>query len=82
MSAPLSISPYNSRFDIISDNAYINQFEYINMVYHKFYGGSALQSQELNELQEQCQNQLTQYSNLIENWGFGLNENYQMFPYI
>ena len=58
MSTPLSIDPYNSRFNL-NINFDDMQFIYINMIYHGFYGGTSLQSQELNEIQENIQNQLT-----------------------
>ena len=62
MLTPLSISPYNSRFSLDST------FDYINMVYHGFYGGTSLQAQELNELQENIQIQLSAANTLIGNW--------------
>lgn len=62
MSTPLSIDPYNSRFSLDST------FDYINMVYHGFYGGTSLQAQELNELQENIQIQLSAANTLIGNW--------------
>ncbi len=58
MPTPLSINPYNSRFNL-NTNFNDMQFIYINMTYHGFYGGTSLQSQELNEIQENIQNQLT-----------------------
>ena len=68
--SPLSISNYNSRFIIDEEemSLYDNTFTYTNMVYHNFYGGLALQSQELNEIQEHCQNQMTLYNTFIGNW--------------
>ena len=38
------------------------------MIYHGFYGGTSLQSQELNELQENIQNQLSLANTLSGNW--------------
>ena len=43
-------------------------YNYVNMVYHGFYGGTSLQSQELNELQENIQNQLSLSNKLTGNW--------------
>ena len=71
MLTPLSISPYNSRFTLdidLADKIYINTYEYVNMIYHGFYGGTSLQSQELNELQENIQNQLSLANTLSGNW--------------
>ena len=62
MSTPLSIDPYNSRFSLDTT------FDYINMVYHGFYGGTSLQAQELNELQENIQIQLSATNTFIGNW--------------
>ena len=64
MFTPLSIPPYNSRFSL--DGTF--PFDYINMVYHGFYGGTSLQAQELNELQENIQIQLSATNTLIGNW--------------
>ena len=71
MLTPLSISPYNSRFTLdidLADKIYNNTYEYVNMIYHGFYGGTSLQSQELNELQENIQNQLSLANILSGNW--------------
>ena len=71
MLTPLSISPYNSRFTLdidLADKIYNNTYEYVNMIYHGFYGGTSLQSQELNELQENIQNQLSLANILAGNW--------------
>ena len=65
MSTPLSIDPYNSRFSL---DPTLDTFDYINMVYHGFYGGTSVQAQELNELQESFQNQLSTANTLIGNW--------------
>ena len=65
--SPMSIGPYNSRFnlDINFDNT---QFTYINMAYHGFYGGTSLQSQELNEIQENFQNQLSLANTMLSTY--------------
>jgi hypothetical protein len=69
MLTPLSISPYNSRFSLDTDLLIYNDtFNYVNMTHHGFYGGTSLQSQELNELQENIQNQLSLTNTLIGNW--------------
>ena len=69
MLTPLSFSPYNSRFSLDTDLLiYTNTYNYVNMTYHGFYGGTSLQSQELNELQENIQNQLSLTNTLIGNW--------------
>jgi hypothetical protein len=69
MLTPLSISPYNSRFSLATDLLIYNDtYNYVNMTYHGFYGGTSLQSQELNELQENIQNQLSIANTLIGNW--------------
>jgi len=69
MLTPLSISPYNSRFTTNTDLLIYNDtYNYVNMVYHGFYGGTSLQSQELNELQENIQNQLSLANTLTGNW--------------
>lgn len=66
---PLSIDPYNSRFTLDTNLLIYNStYNYVNMVYHGFYGGTSLQSQELNELQENIQNQLSLSNTLIGNW--------------
>jgi hypothetical protein len=69
MTTPLSIDPYKSRFSL-DPNLLIgnNSYDYVNMIYHGFYGGTSLQSQELNELQENIQNQLSIANTLIGNW--------------
>ena len=46
----------------------VSTYNYVNMVYHGFYGGTSLQSQELNELQENIQNQLSLSNKLTGNW--------------
>lgn len=46
----------------------VSTYDYVNMVYHGFYGGTSLQSQELNELQENIQNQLSLSNKLTGNW--------------
>lgn len=63
---PLSVSPYWSRFkrDILHDTDYY----YVNMTFHAFYGGTSLQSQELNELQESIYNQLSLANEMMGNW--------------
>ena len=65
--SPMSIDPYKSRFnlDINFDNT---QFIYINMAYHGFYGGTSLQSQELNEIQENFQNQLSLANTMLSTY--------------
>ena len=71
MLTPLSLPPYNSRFTLdidLADKIYNNTYEYVNMIYHGFYGGTSLQSQELNELQENIQNQLSLANILSGNW--------------
>lgn len=71
MLTPLSLPPYNSRFTLdidLADKIYKNTYEYVNMIYHGFYGGTSLQSQELNELQENIQNQLSLANILSGNW--------------
>jgi len=66
---PLSVIPYNSRFTLDTDLLiYNNTYNYVNMIYHGFYGGTSLQSQELNELQENIQNQLSLSNALTGNW--------------
>ena len=66
---PLSIDPYNSRFTLDTNLLIYNStYNYVNMVYHGFYGGTSLQSQELNELQENIQNQLSLSNTLTGNW--------------
>ncbi len=69
MPTPLSIPPYKSRFNLDPNTLIgVNSYEYVNMIYHGFYGGTSLQSQELNELQENIQNQLSIANTLIGNW--------------
>ena len=41
---------------------------YQNVIWHGFFGGGSLQSQELNEMQECISNQSSRYSNMIGNW--------------
>lgn len=66
---PLSIDPYNSRFTLDTNLLiYNNTYNYVNMIYLGFYGGTSLQSQELNELQENIQNQLSLSNTLTGNW--------------
>lgn len=65
---PLAGNTYGSRFNLNLGDIYSTQFEYENMIYHGFYGGTSLQSQELNELQENIQNQISQLNSLIGNW--------------
>ena len=63
------LSPYNSRFSLDTNLLiYNNTYNYVNMTYHGFYGGTSLQSQELNELQENIQNQLSLSNTLTGNW--------------
>lgn len=66
---PLSVNSYKSRFTTNTDLLiYNNTYNYVNMIYHGFYGGTSLQSQELNELQENIQNQLSLSNTLTGNW--------------
>lgn len=68
---PLSIFPYRSRFNLdVTYATYVfeNTFKYVNMSYHGFYGGTSLQSQELNELQENIYNQLSLANTMSGNW--------------
>lgn len=69
MSAPLSIEPYSSRFSINANlEVFINNYDFINMGYQAYYGGSALQAQELNELQETLHNQISIANMMLENY--------------
>ena len=66
---PLSVASYKSRFTMNTDLLIYNDtYNYVNMIYHGFYGGTSLQSQELNELQENIQNQLSLSNKLTGNW--------------
>lgn len=69
MPTPLSIYPYNSRFDLdITLEINSDTYSYSNMIYYGFYGGTSLQCQELNEIQESIQNQISLSNKLIGNW--------------
>ena len=68
MLTPLSISPYNSRFDLDIVAVYNNTYIFTNIVYLAYYGGSSVQAQELNELQENFQNQLSLSYLILENY--------------
>ena len=69
IATPLSVASYKSRFTMNTDLLIYNDtYNYVNMIYHGFYGGTSLQSQELNELQENIQNQLSLSNKLIGNW--------------
>lgn len=59
---------------------YNNQFNYENIIYTTFSGGSSVQAQELNELQEQLINQITQYNNLIGNQYSNITELNSFMP--
>ena len=59
---------------------YNNQFNYENIIYTTFSGGSSVQAQELNELQEQLINQITQYNNLIGNQYSNITESNSFMP--
>ena len=66
---PLSISPYDSRFTTDIDvKIHSNEQDYGNMTFIGFYGGTSLQSQELNELQETIQNQLSLANKFTASW--------------
>lgn len=68
-STPLSIEPYSSRFSINANlEVFINNYDFINMGYQAYYGGSALQAQELNELQETLHNQISIANMMLENY--------------
>ena len=69
MPTPLSIDPYNSRFNLdITLEINSDTYSYSNMIYYGFYGGTSVQAQELNELQESIQNQISLSNKLIGNW--------------
>ena len=69
MPTPLSIDPYNSRFNLdITLEINSDTYSYSNMIYYGFYGGTSVQAQELNELQESIQNQVSLSNKLIGNW--------------
>jgi hypothetical protein len=68
MLTPLSISPYNSRFNLDIVAVYNNTYTLTNIVYLAYYGGSSVQAQELNELQESIQNQISLSYLIIENY--------------
>lgn len=60
-----------SRFNLnlaYANSTFANTFQYVNMTYHGFYGGTSLQSQELNELQENIHNQLSLANTMAGNW--------------
>jgi len=70
MSSPLSGSTYGSRHQtefgtVVSNDTGDN---HRNIVTVNFYGGTSLQAQELNEIQEQIQNQTTNLNKLLEKW--------------
>lgn len=70
MPSPLSGSTYGSRHltdfrTVVSGDTGDN---HRNIVTVNFYGGTSLQAQELNEIQEQIQNQTTNLNKLLEKW--------------
>jgi hypothetical protein len=70
MASPLSVPTYGSRHQtdfktVVSTDAGGN---HRNIVTVNFYGGTSLQAQELNEIQEQIQNQTTNLNKLLEKW--------------
>lgn len=84
MGTPLSIFPYESRFN--TDDTlpiYKDSYNFINMGYQAYYGGSAVQAQELNELQENIQNQISQSNIILESYlEFSNNTNVSsLLPY-
>jgi len=70
MPSPLSGSTYGSRhqteFRTVSSGD--TGENHRNIVTVNFYGGTSLQAQELNEIQEQIQNQTTSLNKLLEKW--------------
>lgn len=66
--SPLSIDPYNSRFNLDIVPVYNNTYTLTNIIYLAYYGGTSLQAQELNELQENIQNQLSLSYLILENY--------------
>lgn len=80
MGTPLSMSDYGSRFSLdVTQSISKTEYVYSNMVFHGFYGGTSLQAEELNELQENIQNQTSLLNTLSGNWlsynADGENEN-------
>jgi hypothetical protein len=68
MPSPLSGTTYGSRHltDIVAVTG--GDKTHRNMVTVNFYGGTSLQAQELNEIQEQIQQQLVGLNKLLERW--------------
>lgn len=80
MGTPLSMPDYGSRFSLdVTRSISKTEYVYSNMVFHGFYGGTSLQAEELNELQENIQNQISLLNTLSGNWlsynADGKNEN-------
>jgi len=77
MPSPLSGSTYGSRhqteFRTVSSGD--TGENHRNIVTVNFYGGTSLQAQELNEIQEQIQNQTTSLNKLLEKWPVTSNVN-------
>ena len=65
---PLSIDPYNSRCNLNIVPVYNDTYTLTNIIYLAYYGGTAIQAQELNELQENFQNQLSISYLIFENY--------------
>jgi len=69
MSTPLFGSTYGSRLNTDAEIGFSGgQKTYSSFIYTGFIGGGSLQSQELNELQEQNQFQTTKTNEFIGNW--------------
>jgi hypothetical protein len=73
MNSPLSGVTYGSRHQTSNTPVSSQDTVHRNIVTVNFYGGTSLQAQELNEIQEQIQRQTTMLNKLLQQWPIETN---------